>query len=160
MTDWNEVWTSSSFSSTIDVSEEYEEVESEGEDFGDSGVQLTATEVQPELLASDPSLTGQERVEQEIGWILEDITEPEILVTAMDIAPANQAILSDLFVIPPALLSVAADIFANIFDFVFNPWQAGRSEEHTSELQSRQYLVCRLLLEKKKIFYTLYSIYN
>src|SRR3712207_6878035 len=27
----------------------------------------------------------------------------------------------------------------------------GRSEEHTSELQSRQYLVCRLLLEKKNI---------
>src|SRR3712207_6981232 len=30
-----------------------------------------------------------------------------------------------------------------------------RSEEHTSELQSRQYLVCRLLLEKKKINSTL-----
>src|SRR3712207_8382351 len=29
-----------------------------------------------------------------------------------------------------------------------------RSEEHTSELQSRQYLVCRLLLEKKPIFVT------
>src|SRR3712207_8625157 len=29
------------------------------------------------------------------------------------------------------------------------PFQTGRSEEHTSELQSRQYLVCRLLLEKK-----------
>src|SRR3712207_8007814 len=29
----------------------------------------------------------------------------------------------------------------------------GRSEEHTSELQSRQYLVCRLLLEKKKQIY-------
>src|SRR3712207_8720419 len=29
-----------------------------------------------------------------------------------------------------------------------------RSEEHTSELQSRQYLVCRLLLEKKKCAYT------
>src|SRR3712207_7144243 len=29
-----------------------------------------------------------------------------------------------------------------------------RSEEHTSELQSRQYLVCRLLLEKKKTTYT------
>src|SRR3712207_7153665 len=28
-----------------------------------------------------------------------------------------------------------------------------RSEEHTSELQSRQYLVCRLLLEKKKTRY-------
>src|SRR5947209_8974395 len=32
------------------------------------------------------------------------------------------------------------------------PWSgAVRSEEHTSELQSRQYLVCRLLLEKKKV---------
>src|SRR3712207_8899983 len=30
-----------------------------------------------------------------------------------------------------------------------------RSEEHTSELQSRQYLVCRLLLEKKKNIYHL-----
>src|SRR5258707_4278758 len=34
-----------------------------------------------------------------------------------------------------------------------DPWSClcqRRSEEHTSELQSRQYLVCRLLLEKKK----------
>src|SRR3712207_8143022 len=34
-----------------------------------------------------------------------------------------------------------------------NGWATGsglRSEEHTSELQSRQYLVCRLLLEKKQ----------
>src|SRR5690606_41722023 len=29
-------------------------------------------------------------------------------------------------------------------------WCSGRSEEHTSELQSRENLVCRLLLEKKK----------
>src|SRR5258707_7208298 len=34
--------------------------------------------------------------------------------------------------------------------------QAQRSEEHTSELQSRQYLVCRLLLEKKKKVATAY----
>src|SRR3712207_8094153 len=33
-----------------------------------------------------------------------------------------------------------------------------RSEEHTSELQSRQYLVCRLLLEKKIHMYRLLSI--
>src|SRR3712207_7676676 len=32
--------------------------------------------------------------------------------------------------------------------------QHARSEEHTSELQSRQYLVCRLLLEKKKVYQT------
>src|SRR6266498_3448586 len=30
------------------------------------------------------------------------------------------------------------------------PWLMARSEEHTSELQSRPHLVCRLLLEKKK----------
>src|SRR3712207_8256499 len=34
------------------------------------------------------------------------------------------------------------------FDAWLERWR--RSEEHTSELQSRQYLVCRLLLEKKK----------
>src|SRR3712207_8430752 len=36
-----------------------------------------------------------------------------------------------------------------VFDF-----HEARSEEHTSELQSRQYLVCRLLLEKKKNYHT------
>src|SRR3712207_7616157 len=39
------------------------------------------------------------------------------------------------------------------FPAKFNPFFSKselRSEEHTSELQSRQYLVCRLLLEKKK----------
>src|SRR3712207_8084114 len=35
-------------------------------------------------------------------------------------------------------------------DAVTQPHGLVRSEEHTSELQSRQYLVCRLLLEKKK----------
>src|SRR3712207_8697341 len=41
-----------------------------------------------------------------------------------------------------------------------------RSEEHTSELQSRQYLVCRLLLEKKKkmklrsLYTSLYYMYS
>src|SRR3712207_7937976 len=36
------------------------------------------------------------------------------------------------------------------------PPSSRRSEEHTSELQSRQYLVCRLLLEKKKTYYMYY----
>src|SRR5687768_18062636 len=34
-------------------------------------------------------------------------------------------------------------------------WRSIRSEEHTSELQSRLHLVCRLLLEKKKKLYML-----
>src|SRR3712207_8878592 len=37
-------------------------------------------------------------------------------------------------------------------------WYDFRSEEHTSELQSRQYIVCRLLLEKKKHHYRLYTL--
>src|SRR3712207_7953851 len=40
------------------------------------------------------------------------------------------------------------------------PHVTARSEEHTSELQSRQYLVCRLLLEKKKDDYSLYPSYT
>src|SRR3712207_8723363 len=35
-----------------------------------------------------------------------------------------------------------------------------RSEEHTSELQSRQYLVCRLLLEKKHNHYLLSTLFS
>src|SRR5947209_17044363 len=35
-------------------------------------------------------------------------------------------------------------------EFMTVIYKLARSEEHTSELQSRQYLVCRLLLEKKK----------
>src|SRR2546430_3875305 len=37
------------------------------------------------------------------------------------------------------------------------PYSCGRSEEHTSELQSQSNLVCRLLLEKKKNIYVLRS---
>src|SRR3712207_8943161 len=36
-----------------------------------------------------------------------------------------------------------------LYGIVLHPTVLQRSEEHTSELQSRQYLVCRLLLEKK-----------
>src|SRR3712207_7742300 len=51
--------------------------------------------------------------------------------------------------------------FFNTHPFVTSPilgvtaaMEEQRSEEHTSELQSRQYLVCRLLLEKKKTSHT------
>src|SRR3712207_6901531 len=47
-------------------------------------------------------------------------------------------------------LSVTACRMRRIRDAPSAERTASRSEEHTSELQSRQYLVCRLLLEKKK----------
>src|SRR3712207_2545040 len=45
--------------------------------------------------------------------------------------------------------SLLTGYFLNIRDWIYLQKDL-RSEEHTSELQSRQYLVCRLLLEKKK----------
>src|SRR3712207_8542592 len=54
----------------------------------------------------------------------------------------------------PAVRRDAVDVAA-----LTGPCHVGdRSEEHTSELQSRQYLVCRLLLEKKKQKVTLQHI--
>src|SRR3712207_7383762 len=47
-------------------------------------------------------------------------------------------------------LQLADDDVAEDADEGEDPLRVRRSEEHTSELQSRQYLVCRLLLEKKK----------
>src|SRR5258705_3979046 len=48
-------------------------------------------------------------------------------------------------------------LFANSSDGgTLRPAIGGRSEEHTSELQSLRHLVCRLLLEKKKNTYTVY----
>src|SRR3712207_8800347 len=49
---------------------------------------------------------------------------------------------------PPAAVVATLPVGRMAAAAVVRP--AGRSEEHTSELQSRQYLVCRLLLEKKK----------
>src|SRR3712207_7435688 len=51
----------------------------------------------------------------------------------------------------PAITTPSANVSATIVGpcGTFSP----RSEEHTSELQSLQYLVCRLLLEKKKYLY-------
>src|SRR3712207_7345379 len=54
---------------------------------------------------------------------------------------------------PPAQPTVPASATVTTIGRAFSPQTVtiarNRSEEHTSELQSRQYLVCRLLLEKK-----------
>src|SRR3712207_8915795 len=57
----------------------------------------------------------------------------------------------------PGFLQLAGFMTMNLGSHLTSHWEmfkhlvvGDRSEEHTSELQSRQYLVCRLLLEKKK----------
>src|SRR2546425_9002104 len=55
---------------------------------------------------------------------------------------------ADEGVVLPAFVDLLAQV--PTARLVLAPHGAGRSEEHTSELQSLAYLVCRLLLEKKK----------
>src|SRR3712207_7251766 len=74
---------------------------------------------------------------------------------ALPISPVNIAIsLSISFLLSPnpgALTATQVNVPLNLLTTkVANASPSiSRSEEHTSELQSRQYLVCRLLLEKK-----------
>src|SRR2546422_3576650 len=51
---------------------------------------------------------------------------------------------------PVSLEAPLKDGEGRVADLVADPSPGPRSEEHTSELQSRLHLVCRLLLEKKK----------
>src|SRR5690606_40397218 len=95
----------------------------------------------------------------ELAAFIRDIEDfPETGVIFKDITP----LLND----PTALRGACRALLDSIGDrkidkvvgvdsrgFIFAPMLAeklGRSEEHTSELQSRENLVCRLLLEKKK----------
>src|SRR3712207_8513567 len=76
--------------------------------------------------------------------------------TFADVAGADEAIeelheIKDFLANPVKFQAVGAKIPKGVL--LFGPPGTGktllRSEEHTSELQSRQYLVCRLLLDKK-----------
>src|SRR3712207_8427227 len=60
----------------------------------------------------------------------------------------NPFISTGALTLAPVLLT--APIGTPLFPLEQRSDSSLRSEEHTSELQSRQYLVCRLLLEKKK----------
>src|SRR3712207_8628952 len=62
----------------------------------------------------------------------------------------KQAVITNYTDIGPAAGGGHCDAKGRIAAAHGMPAGTKRSEEHTSELQSRQYLVCRLLLEKKK----------
>ena len=60
--------------------------------------------------------------------------------------------LAEKFIVPDDIYQIRAVVSRWIADDFFQViLTTGRSEEHTSELQSPDHLVCRLLLEKKKL---------
>src|SRR6266480_6813861 len=66
-------------------------------------------------------------------------------------AGPNRFVAEELADRPPGrVLDLASGEGRNALWLAARGWQATRSEEHTSELQSHVNLVCRLLLEKKK----------
>src|SRR3712207_7375587 len=74
-------------------------------------------------------------------------------------AGADKVAVNTAAVARPELIAEIADRFGSqVLVLSLDARRARRSEEHTSELQSRQYLVCRLLLEKKKKTLTTVSI--
>src|SRR3712207_7303076 len=73
--------------------------------------------------------------------------------TAEDLVAFGSGLLGASYLKPEmraAMLTPARTSGGTATPFGFGLRIESRSEEHTSELQSRQYLVCRLLLEKKK----------
>src|SRR3712207_8925517 len=80
----------------------------------------------------------------QIGWLL-------ILVAGWTLTGLLMLVLIGIVFIPVmAIVSVVPFAHAGYAAYKVSKGEEYRSEEHTSELQSRQYLVCRLLLEKKK----------
>src|SRR5947209_14660725 len=67
---------------------------------------------------------------------------------SVDLRDGNQALVEPMG--PERKNRFFSTLVAMGFKEIEVGFPAARSEEHTSELQSRQYLVCRLLLEKKK----------
>src|SRR3712207_7837446 len=74
-----------------------------------------------------------------------EVTASPFIATSLDARKAAQYALGSLFT-PAGKERRMTGRVGRMLVFVASV----RSEEHTSELQSRQYLVCRLLLEKKK----------
>src|SRR5438445_1574169 len=85
------------------------------------------------------------------GFVLRQCIEP-LGLTITDAAAAlgvTRTTLSELVNGKRGISPEMAVRLSKVFGGSAEGWLT-RSEEHTSELQSRQYLVCRLLLEKKK----------
>src|SRR3712207_7841275 len=100
--------------------------------------------------------TGQELLEESLRVLDAGVTGLDLEFKRYDLSLENRR-ATDNGVVHEAAAAMkesglgikAATITPEGPDDVGSPNAILRSEEHTSELQSRQYLVCRLLLEKK-----------
>src|SRR3989442_3665579 len=84
------------------------------------------------------------------NWLTETATfwqnSPEITSGQLK----SEDVRTEVFFFPSAQVAEYEGSFTNTQRMLQWHFKAARSEEHTSELQSRPHLVCRLLLEKKK----------
>src|SRR5258707_10739883 len=78
------------------------------------------------------------------------IQDEEIVAAVQTLLQFARRDFGNLQIALGLLFAADAAEFVVVNQLVNGAIRAARSEEHTSELQSRQYLVCRLLLEKKK----------
>src|SRR3712207_8189899 len=76
--------------------------------------------------------------------------------STLDVLPAGQVPPNPSELLGSPAMAALLKQVTETYDMVLLDSPPLRSEEHTSELQSRQYLVCRLLLEKKKKHINLY----
>src|SRR5690625_6640544 len=74
---------------------------------------------------------------------------PEVVVTALSLYRFKQYTGDIIFILFEILFSLCQSELLLLFNVTLALLIERRSEEHTSELQSRGHLVCRLLLEKK-----------
>src|SRR5690606_40158169 len=85
-----------------------------------------------------------------------DLTDNASISFQMQEPPLSAAPVQPGEVVDQGESASAHDSTSNALDDEVREVSSSRSEEHTSELQSRENLVCRLLLEKKKLMHTLY----
>src|SRR3712207_1219600 len=108
-----------------------------------------ALNLAPNALGGFPRLEAQVRINggaQDLAHLV--LASLSVLDNASVVAVDGVRLSLELLDAPQRLL-VALPTGEGLVEDLNLPPQDGRSEEHTSELQSRQYLVCRLLLEKK-----------
>src|SRR5947209_4444875 len=116
------------------------------------GARTLGIEYNPDMVElSKRNLAKESSISNRANFVKADLFETDF----------SQATVITLFLLPdinlklrPKILDLKPGIRIVSNSFTMGDWKADdtvtRSEEHTSELQSRQYLVCRLLLEKKK----------